>query len=161
MTAKKILDTALKYFAEKGYDATTLSDIAGEIGIKKPSIYAHYTSKMDLFLVLVEEAKNDYRDCWLEAISQTAHLPSDQHLHELFRAISQHFATDRVKMAFWVRLWMFPPAACSADIFSSLRQLNKHFFDKIAAIFEEGMEAGILRQADPTELARTYFYYSQ
>lgn len=157
MTAKKIQDTALKYFAEKGYDATTLADIAGEIGIKKPSIYAHYASKMDLFLVIVEAAKNDYHECWQQVINQTAHLPADQHLYELFYAVSQHFVSDKIKMAFWVRLWMFPPANCPLEVFPSLKKLHQHFVDKISTIFAEGIATGILRQAEPTELARTYF----
>jgi AcrR family transcriptional regulator len=157
LTAKRIQDAALILFAEKGYDATTLADIAGEIGIKKPSIYAHYASKMDLFSSLVEEAKTDYRECWQQGIVATAHLPADQHLYELFCTVSQYFVADKVKMAFWIRLWMFPPENCPTDIFPSLKKLNKHFVDKIAAIFEEGMEAGLLRQAIPIDSARAYF----
>lgn len=157
MTSKRIQEIALKFFAEKGYDATTLADIAGEIGIKKPSIYAHFASKMDLFLVIVETAKTDYHDCWQQAIVKTAHLPADQHLYQLFLAVSQYFVADKVKMAFWVRLWMFPPANCPTDIFPSLKKLNKHFVDKIATIFEEGIQAGILRETSPTELASSYF----
>lgn len=157
MTSKRIQEIALKLFAQKGYDATTLADIAGEIGIKKPSIYAHFASKMDLFLVIVETAKTDYHDCWQQAITKTAHLPADQHLYQLFRAVSQYFVADKIKMAFWVRLWMFPPAGCPMDIFPSLKKLNKHFVDKIATIFAEGIQAGILRVASPTELASSYF----
>ena len=157
MTAKRIQETALKYFAEKGYDATTLSDIAGEIGIKKPSIYAHYASKMDLFVVIVEEAKTDYRQCWQKALSDSPHLPADQRLYELFRSISQYFITDNVKMSFWVRLLMFPPADCPADTLLSIKILNSQFINGIASIFEDGIDKSILRQATPDELAHAYF----
>lgn len=157
MTSKKIQEIALKFFAEKGYDATTLADIAGEIGIKKPSIYAHFASKMDLFLAIAETAQTDYHDCWQQAIIKTAHLPADQHLYQLFRTVSQYFIADKIKMAFWIRLWMFPPANCPTDVFPSLKKLNKHFVDKIATIFAEGIHAGILRETSPTELASSYF----
>ena len=157
MTAKRIQETALKYFAEKGYDATTLADIAGEIGIKKPSIYAHYTSKMDLFMVIVEEAKSDYFKCWQKALSDSPHLPADQQLYQLFKSISQYFIDDKVKMAFWVRLLLFPPADCSTNTLQSLKSLNSQFIDEIARIFEDGIAKNLLRQAAPYELAHAYF----
>jgi len=131
LTAKRIQETAMKYFAEKGYDATTLADIAGEIGIKKPSIYAHYTSKMDLFMVIVEEAKRDYYQCWQKSLNDSHHLPADQRLYELFKSISQYFIADKVKMAFWVRLLLFPPADCPTDIVQSLKILNNQFINEI------------------------------
>ena len=157
MTAKRIQETALKYFTEKGYNATTLADIAGEIGIKKPSIYAHYASKMDLFMVIAEEAKVDYRQCWQQALNDSAHLPVDQRLYELFSTISQHFIADKVKMSFWVRLLLFPPTDCPPDIVQSLKTLNTQFINEIAIIFEDGMAQGILRHASPNELAHAYF----
>jgi len=157
LTAKRIQETALKYFAEKGYDATTLADIAGDIGIKKPSIYAHYASKMDLFMVIVEEAKTDYRQCWQKALSGSPCLPADQRLYQLFRSISQYFITDNVKMSFWVRLLMFPPVDCPTDILQSLKSLNNQFIDEIAGIFEDGIAKGILRRGAPVELAHAYF----
>lgn len=157
MTAKRIQETALKYFSEKGYDATTLADIAGDIGIKKPSIYAHYASKMDLFMAIVDEAKTDYRQCWQEALNDSIHLPADQRLYELFKSISQHFTTDKVKMAFWVRLWMFPPSDCPNDILQSLKILNSQFINEIAAIFDDGMANNLLRRNSPDELAHAYF----
>jgi len=157
VTAKKIQETALKYFAEKGYHATTMGDIAGEIGIKKPSIYAHYASKMDLFLVIVEAAKTDYRQCWQKSLSASIHLPADQRLFKLFESISQYFITDKVKMAFWVRLLMFPPVDCPANILQSLKTLNSQFIIEITSIFADGIANNILRNAAPDELAHAYF----
>lgn len=157
MTAKRIQETALKYFAGKGYNATTLADIAGEIGIKKPSIYAHYASKMDLFMVIVEEAKTDYRQCWQKSLNDSLHLPADQRLYKVFESISQYFIADKVKMAFWVRLLMFPPVDCPADILQSLKVLNSQFINEIVSIFEDGIANNILRQAAPDELSHAYF----
>jgi len=157
MTAKRIQETALKYFAEKGYDATTLADIAGEIGIKKPSIYAHYASKMDLFLAIVEEYKIDYCRYWNHALETTAHLPADEHLYELFSLISQYFIDNKIKTTFWVRLWMFPPADCPIDMLASLKAINNQFITEVTRIFQEGSDNNILRQAPPNELAHAYF----
>ena len=43
-TKKRIRDTALKLFAERGYAGVSVSDIAVGVGIKAPSLYKHYSS---------------------------------------------------------------------------------------------------------------------
>ncbi|MBW3852258.1 helix-turn-helix transcriptional regulator [Staphylococcus aureus] len=41
----KIIDNAITLFSEKGYDGTTLDDIAKSVNIKKASLYYHLTRK--------------------------------------------------------------------------------------------------------------------
>ncbi|MGL6103912.1 MAG: TetR/AcrR family transcriptional regulator, partial [Exiguobacterium acetylicum] len=55
MTSQSIMQVALKQFAEKGFEATTLSTIGTECGMKKQSIYSHFVSKDALFLQIYEE----------------------------------------------------------------------------------------------------------
>lgn len=45
MTANRIKAVALSHFARYGYEGTSLANIAQEVGIKKPSIYAHFKGK--------------------------------------------------------------------------------------------------------------------
>lgn len=157
MTARKLQEIALRLFAEKGYEGTSLAEIAGEIGIKKPSIYAHYSSKMELFLAVVETAKADYRQCWSEALAASGGQPPDERLRRVFNAVGMHFAGDRVKKAFWIRIWAFPPADCPVDMSASLRQLNSEFIMEVAEVFRQGMEQGTLRKGAPRDLAHALF----
>lgn len=48
-TKEKILYTALHLFARRGYEAVSVSDIAGEVGMTKGALYKHYESKRDIF----------------------------------------------------------------------------------------------------------------
>ncbi len=48
-TKEKITKTALRMFLEKGYENTSLNDIAREVGITKPAIYHHFKNKDQLF----------------------------------------------------------------------------------------------------------------
>ncbi|HEX7400717.1 MAG TPA: TetR/AcrR family transcriptional regulator [candidate division Zixibacteria bacterium] len=48
-TKDKITRTALRLFLEKGYERTSLNDIAQEVGITKPAIYHHFKNKDQLF----------------------------------------------------------------------------------------------------------------
>lgn len=53
-TKEKILHTALNLFAIYGYEATSVSDIAGELGITKGALYKHYKNKRNIFDSIVE-----------------------------------------------------------------------------------------------------------
>lgn len=47
-TKKRILETALELFAQRGYLGTSMSDIAQRLGITKPALYKHYTGKQEI-----------------------------------------------------------------------------------------------------------------
>lgn len=48
-TKENILISALHLFAQNGYEAVSVSDIAGVLGITKGAIYKHYKNKRDIF----------------------------------------------------------------------------------------------------------------
>ena len=48
-TAERILDSAEDAFAEKGYGAASLAEIAASVGISGPGIYKHFESKRSLY----------------------------------------------------------------------------------------------------------------
>ena len=53
-TKEKILLTALRLFARDGYEAVSVSAIAGELGMTKGALYKHYKNKRDIFDSIVE-----------------------------------------------------------------------------------------------------------
>jgi AcrR family transcriptional regulator len=51
---RQLFDTALDLFAERGYAATTMDDIAVAAGVTKPLVYQHFESKRALYLELLD-----------------------------------------------------------------------------------------------------------
>lgn len=49
-TRQRIVDVATELFIIQGYRATSTRDIARRVGIKQPSLYAHFSVKADLLL---------------------------------------------------------------------------------------------------------------
>ena len=53
-TAERVLDAAEDLFAEKGYEATSLGEVADRVGIRSPSIYNHYKNKEALYFAVLD-----------------------------------------------------------------------------------------------------------
>jgi AcrR family transcriptional regulator len=53
-TAKRILAAALRLFAERGFAATSVRQIAAAVGVTDAALYSHFAGKQDLFDRLVE-----------------------------------------------------------------------------------------------------------
>jgi len=51
-TRERILDIALELFIERGYDKTSIRDIAEQLGTTKAALYYHFKSKADILLEL-------------------------------------------------------------------------------------------------------------
>lgn len=58
----EILDAALGVFAEKGYAAGSMRDIASRVGVSEPALYRHFPGKEELFLALVRVVAGHLRD---------------------------------------------------------------------------------------------------
>ena len=55
-TSERVLVAATTAFGEVGYDATSLDDLAKELGIRKQSILYHFPSKEQLLAASVDRA---------------------------------------------------------------------------------------------------------
>jgi len=53
-TKEAIREAAIQLFSSKGFDQTSLREVADAVGITKASLYYHYASKLDLLLAIIE-----------------------------------------------------------------------------------------------------------
>ena len=68
-TRSLLLDAAEEVFAEKGFIAATLDDIARVAGYTKGAIYKHFATKEDLFLAVSDRYWRRYFDNFAEVMS--------------------------------------------------------------------------------------------
>ena len=65
---EEIYETALKLFSEKGYDKTSLSDIAKALNLTKAGLYYYFRSKEDLFFTVhTDSVEKDFQPILNEA----------------------------------------------------------------------------------------------
>ena len=74
-TKEKIMDVALHMFSERGYEAVSIRDICGEVGIKESTLYYHFKNKMDILDSLIAKFK-DHINGLLSHIDEMPQMPS-------------------------------------------------------------------------------------
>ncbi|MBM7566571.1 TetR family transcriptional regulator [Paenibacillus sacheonensis] len=108
MTAKSLKQAALTLFAESGYDGVSLSEIAKSVGIKTPSIYAHFESKEQLFLALLDDAVHEEHEKFTLLLQNMEDQPPIERFYAAFR-----FFTDLDGLtngqSFLKRTMLMPP----------------------------------------------------
>lgn len=77
-TAARIVETAAARFAEHGYAATSVDDIARAAGVTRGAVYHHYRSKPGLFAAVAARQQNRVAEAIEEA---TAALSPGDALH--------------------------------------------------------------------------------
>ncbi len=73
----EILYVAGKIMNQKGYDATTMLDIANEVGMLKGSLYHHFSSKEEIFFNVINKGINQLYDS-SKAIFESAASPPEK-----------------------------------------------------------------------------------
>ena len=94
MSADDIKRSALKCFSQYGYEGTSLSMITEVLGLKKQSIYAHYKSKEDIFMsvlnsVLLEEEE------FLDEYFNREYENAGEFLNRFISIIKDRFTSDK------------------------------------------------------------------
>ena len=81
---EQLLRTAVSVFAEHGYHATSMNDVAEAAGVTKPVLYQHFSSKRDLFIELLDEIGAELRSTIAKATADAA--GPRQQIEQGFRA---------------------------------------------------------------------------
>ncbi|WP_295692517.1 TetR/AcrR family transcriptional regulator [Lapillicoccus sp.] len=79
----QILTVAEQVFAERGYQATTMDEIAERVGVTKPLIYDYFGSKDGLLVACVDKARTELADVTEAAVRA---LPQGTSLEDVLRA---------------------------------------------------------------------------
>jgi len=73
-TALRIMDVAEGLFATRGYDGTSLRQIADGAGIKEPGLYNHFAGKQALYEAILYRALNPMAEAMTQHIDGAADL---------------------------------------------------------------------------------------
>ena len=105
-TRKAIIDAAVHLFAEKGYEQTSMEELAREAGIGKATIYGYFSAKNEIFLAYCEE-EVDYAFSILEK-KQDENAPLAEQLVALMIGQLTYVTVNREFGRIFSRETLFP-----------------------------------------------------
>lgn len=135
-TKEKILITALHLFAKNGYEAVSVSMIAGKLGITKGALYRHFKNKRDIFQSIVERMGDADRER-----AEKYSMPEGKmdETAEAYRQTSLDIIADYSKAQF--RYWTeeeFP------SDFRKLLTLEQYHDPEMSRLYEQYLSSGPL-----------------
>jgi TetR/AcrR family transcriptional regulator, cholesterol catabolism regulator len=141
---QQVRAAALRLFRDKGYHATSMRDIAAEVGINKGSLYSYIRSKEDLLIPFFERAMGLLL-AEIEAISADESLTATERLKRAIKAhilnVTENLDILTVYLSEWRQL--------RADSLSTVRQQRERYAALFLTIVEDGVRRGEFRAIDP------------
>lgn len=141
---KQILDAAEKVFSERGFNHARMDDIVEEAGLSKGALYWYYKSKDALIHSLLDRlfgSELKRAGALVEAEGSASQRIGD-YLSLVVREI------QRFKPLMPLAYEYFSLAARSKPARDHLRSYYHQYIDLLAALIEQGIEAGEFRQLD-------------
>jgi AcrR family transcriptional regulator len=155
-TVGKIKTLARSLFAVKGYDATTMNDIAEGVGIKKPAIYTYFDGKDALFLAVFRELLEAYMRDMEAILAAAAGKPVRDRLYVMFEHYIRCFSREPETSMLWNRIFMFPPLHLKDQIFAEIVETERPFSEALQAALAEGLREGTIRGGNLDELELSF-----
>ena len=150
-TRDRILNSARRLFADKGYQKTTVVDISKQAGLSEAALYEYFQGKEDLLHMIpdlwlsellrdledqlfgIQGANNKLRKYLWWYIRRVEQSPLDAKIVYLFLKTNSNFMTT--------------------DVYSNVKQLYSYLSD----IFEEGRSSGEFKKNLNSRVARDIF----
>ena len=170
-TKELILEEALKQFSKKGYDGTSMSDIAAPLGISKAALYKHFASKQQIFDQIIVESEEKYKD-FFEKLS--VHLGNGKNVElnkkdvEVYTGISAEGLIENVLT--FVRFSMTDEYSKQVRQMMTISQFQskelgemytKRYVDAMLGydekLFEQLIKTGVIKKGDPKVLAAMFY----
>lgn len=155
-TKEKIKKVALSLFAKKGYEGTTMNEIAVMVGIKKASLYAHFNGKEGLFFSVYEDLARDYVALMDNIMNEAESMETEAKLYHIFEQYVVYYVRNPEVQAFWNQITMFTPSDMREKFFSHVTSYDLRLHKKLEEILAEGMEKGVIRKDNVAKMAFSY-----
>ncbi|GAB4340930.1 MAG: TetR/AcrR family transcriptional regulator [Candidatus Abyssubacteria bacterium] len=148
-TRHTIEENAIRLFAEKGYDATSMREIAEASEVTKPVIYYYFTSKEKLCDHLVRTGLDEFH----QRLTQVCTDSHDDVFEQMVRAVDVHFqfCKEHPEFTRFIYCLNFGPDKHKLDY--DFLSYGAEIFEIMLGLIRRAVHAGIVREGKETAAA--------
>ena len=150
----EIIDAAQKHFLKKGFDKTTMDEIAAELELTKPALYRYFTNKEDLFFAVVQRGN--------EILSKMMKNEVQSHENGLEKILATGYAFWKFYDQFhehclvMLEAGTLYPECMDAPYFQKIREHDQDYLGIMCSAIEIGKKDGSVRDDIDTFLTSLY-----
>lgn len=148
---EQIREIATSLFKERGYAATSMRDLAKEVGIEPASLYSHIKSKEEILQKICFDIADQFFNALDDVIDPK--LPSDIQLQKALEAHIDVIINNADAAAVFLHDWKFLSGE-HLEKFTNQRRAYEAIF---RSIILEGIDRGIFRNIDEKFLLMNIF----
>jgi AcrR family transcriptional regulator len=147
-TRARILESAIKLFSERGFNAASVDDICAEAEISKGAFYHHFESKQALFLALL--------DGWLKTIDNAIEASKGKTAPETFMQMADAFPyifeTAGNHLPMFMEFWL--QASRDEKIWQASIAPYHRYHKYFTSLIKKGVDEGSFVNVDPQIASR-------
>lgn len=141
-----VLRTAVALFNRRGYDATSIGDLAKELGVTKSAFYHHFASKEDLLRLALADALDELTDVVSSAAQDTTPVGAYDRLREVVRRSVEVLVAHQPAVTLLLRVRGNTPVEVEA------LKRRRWLDDQLADLVRAAVAEGVLRDDLPPDL---------
>jgi len=136
-TRRRLLAAAVELFATKGFEATTMKDLAAAAGVRAPAIYNHFSSKEAILAAAITWVLEDFHqlvvgaDDTAQPTSERLELMVRRHVLYQLQHPTMAQASDLVLVSSFLRR-LLPP-----DVQTRVRTLMREYVDRLTEVISQ------------------------
>lgn len=153
-TERKIIDAAIELFVRKGYHGTSINDVMHKVGLTKGAFYAHFTSKGDLLLRIIDEFKVRFIDEMIRTVTESEGNTIDK-LYLTFNFNSK-FAYEHQNLCVFLT-FLTTELNADVDFEPALKSVYQEYQKFISELIRQGINQGLLKKNLDPNLAALAF----
>jgi AcrR family transcriptional regulator len=147
----RIYHTAAQIFDKKGYDATSLNDIAEAVGLTKAGLY-HYIPSKELLLF---EVMNYAMDCVdAEVLSPVESIEDPE---ERLRTLAARYAKLIIERGQQMTIVVYEETGLTSEHLRQITHRRRAFYEAVRDTVRSGQEQGKFPGVDPSLAALCFF----
>ncbi|MFN2746592.1 MULTISPECIES: TetR/AcrR family transcriptional regulator [Bacillus] len=149
-----ILRAAILVYAEKGYSATEMGDIAAQAGLARGLVYHYFKNKQALFRELYEDIMAKTQQTTVSHFQQDR--PPLELLSEYARLVCRQVLNEPAVSQFYMRISLDIHLFYTEEQLSSFEWVRA-FIEPIISVIKQGIQQGTVRQGNPSLMAMQFW----